>query len=94
MFWVDSVGRCILSGMRVRVLLFAQYRDDVGAGELVFDLPAGATASDAVAELRAQSAGSLIPERPVVAVNMNYASLHDVLSDGDELALLPPVAGG
>ena len=80
--------------MRIRVLLFAQYRDDVGAGELVFDLPAGATALDAVATLRAQGAASAIPARPVVAVNMNYASLTDVLSEGDELALLPPVAGG
>ena len=80
--------------MRVRILLFAQYRDDVGASELLFDLPAGATASDAVAQLRAHRGAALIPERPVVAVNMNYASLHDVLSDGDELALLPPVAGG
>jgi MoaE-MoaD fusion protein len=80
--------------MRVRVLLFAQYRDDVGAGELVFDLPAGATALDAVSTLRVRHATSLIPERPVVAVNMDYASLSDVLRDGDELALLPPVAGG
>jgi MoaE-MoaD fusion protein len=80
--------------MRVRVLLFAQYRDDVGAGELVFDLPAGATALDAVRTLRVRNATSLIPERPVVAVNMYYASLNDVLRDGDELALLPPVAGG
>ena len=80
--------------MQVRILLFGQYRDDAGASELTFDLPAGATASDAVAELRAQKPSSLIPERPVVAVNMSYASLHDVLADGDELALLPPVAGG
>ncbi len=80
--------------MRVRILLFAQYRDDVGTGELVFDLPAGATAFDAVNRLREWHTLSLIPDRPVVAVNMNYASLTDVLRDGDELALLPPVAGG
>lgn len=80
--------------MQVRVLLFAQYRDAVGAGELALDLPSGATALDAVASLRAHRPTSLIPERPVVAVNMSYASLSDVLSEGDELALLPPVAGG
>jgi molybdopterin converting factor small subunit len=80
--------------MQVRILLFAQYRDAVGAGELVFDLPAGATALDAVATLRTQRPTPFIPDRPVVAVNMNYASLSDVLRDGDELALLPPVAGG
>jgi MoaE-MoaD fusion protein len=85
---------CYIPSMQVRVLLFAQYRDAAGAGELVFELPAGATASDAVARLRASHPSPAIPERPVVAVNMNYASLADVLSDGDELALLPPVAGG
>ena len=80
--------------MQVRVLLFAQYRDAVGTGELALDLPAGATAFDAVASLRASRPTPLIPERPAVAVNMSYASLSDVLSEGDELALLPPVAGG
>jgi molybdopterin converting factor subunit 1 len=80
--------------MQVRVLLFAQYRDAVGTGELSLELPAGATAFDAVATLRAERPTPLIPDKPVVAVNMNYASLADVLKDGDELALLPPVAGG
>ena len=80
--------------MKVRVLLFAQYRDGAGSGELIFDLPAGATAQDAVTRLRAAAPSAPIPERPVVAVNMNYASLADTLNDGDELALLPPVAGG
>ena len=80
--------------MQVRILLFAQYRDEVGAGELIFDLPAGATALDAVSALRTQRPAALIPEKPVVALNMNYASLHDALREGDELALLPPVAGG
>jgi molybdopterin converting factor subunit 1 len=80
--------------MQVRILLFAQYRDAVGSSELALELPVGATASDAVATLRAQRPTPLIPEKPVVAVNMSYASLADVLNDGDELALLPPVAGG
>jgi molybdopterin converting factor small subunit len=80
--------------MKVRVVLFAQYRDAAGADELLFDLPAGATASDAVATLRIHRPSPLIPERPVVAVNMNYTSLAHVLTEGDELALLPPVAGG
>jgi molybdopterin synthase catalytic subunit len=80
--------------MQVRVLLFAQYRDAAGTAELSLELPAGATAADAVASLRAQRPTPLIPDRPVVAVNMSYASLADVLAEGDELALLPPVAGG
>jgi molybdopterin converting factor subunit 1 len=80
--------------MRVRILLFAQYRDAVGSSEVAVELPAGATASDAVAMLRRDRPTPVIPEKPVVAVNMTYASLAEVLRDGDELALLPPVAGG
>jgi molybdopterin converting factor subunit 1 len=80
--------------MQVRVLLFAQYRDAAGVGELCFDLPAGATAMDAVARLRSAHPSPVIPEKPVVALNMTYASLSDELREGDELALLPPVAGG
>jgi molybdopterin synthase catalytic subunit len=80
--------------MQIRVLLFAQYRDAAGTDQLTLELPAGATASDAVARLLAERPTPVIPARPVVALNMTYASLADVLADGDELALLPPVAGG
>lgn len=78
--------------MQVRLLLFAQYRDAAGAEELLLDLPAGATALDAVVRLRQQV--ERIPERPAVAINREYSRLDDLLHDGDELALLPPVAGG
>ena len=78
--------------MRISVLLFAQYRDAAGASELYLELPFGATALEAVAQVRERAAR--IPERPVVAVNQEYASLEQCLSEGDELALLPPVAGG
>jgi MoaE-MoaD fusion protein len=78
--------------MKVRLLLFATYRDFAGAGELTLELPYGANARDAVAQLRVRA--PRIPERPVVAINQEYSSLDEVLRDGDELALLPPVAGG
>lgn len=81
--------------MQVRLLLFAYYRDAAGTAELDLELPAGCTALEAVRRLRAHGfALAQIPARPVVAVNQVYASLEHVLHDGDELALLPPVAGG
>lgn len=81
--------------MRVRLLLFALYRDLAGADELDIDLPAGATAATLVRALRARG-GDLarLPEAPAVAVNRAYAGLETMLQDGDEVALLPPVAGG
>lgn len=81
--------------MRVRLLLFALYRELAGTGELELELPADATAADAVDALRSRGSGcARIPAQPVVAVNQVYASLSTRLSAGDELALLPPVAGG
>jgi molybdopterin converting factor subunit 1 len=81
--------------MRVRVVLFASYRDLAGASEVLVDLPPDARAQDAVAALRQRSVrAASLPERPVVAVNEEYVSLDAPLRDGDELALLPPVAGG
>ncbi|MHB1168678.1 MAG: MoaD/ThiS family protein [Longimicrobiales bacterium] len=81
--------------MRVRLLLFARYRELAGTAELELELPPDATAADAVDALRARSSDcSRIPAQPVVAINQDYAALTARLSPGDELALLPPVAGG
>jgi molybdopterin converting factor subunit 1 len=81
--------------MRVRFLLFASYRELAGTEELELELPAGASAADAVVALRARGAAfARIPAQPVVAVNREYASLTTLLQADDEVALLPPVAGG
>jgi molybdopterin converting factor subunit 1 len=81
--------------MRVRFLLFASYRDLAGVEELQLELPAGASAAEAVGVLRSHGARfARIPARPVVAVNREYAPLDTLLHAGDEVALLPPVAGG
>jgi molybdopterin converting factor small subunit len=81
--------------MQVRVVLLASYRDLAGAAEVLVELPPEARAADAIAAVRGRSTrAALLPERPVIAVNQEYASLDVPLRDGDELALLPPVAGG
>lgn len=81
--------------MTVRSLFFATYRDMAGSEELEVELPAPATVEDLVRELRATRAGlASLPPAPVVAVNMTYAPLTTPLRDGDEVAFIPPVAGG
>ena len=88
-------GGGLPSDMRIRFLLFATYRDLTGVAEGALELPDGSTAGGAVAALRARGAPwSTLPDRPVVAVNAEYARLDHSLRDGDEIALLPPVAGG
>lgn len=80
--------------MRVRTLLFATYRELAGVEELELELPAGATAGDLVDRLRTRQGLDRLPPEPALAVNQVYSSLGTPLSDGDEVALLPPVAGG
>lgn len=81
--------------MQVRTLFFASYRDLVGARSLDLQLPEGATVSDLVTSLRDRGgAYCTLPTDPAVAVNREYASSDAALHDGDEVALIPPVAGG
>jgi molybdopterin synthase sulfur carrier subunit len=80
--------------MTVTVLLFASYADAVGKASFALDLESGATVSDIVRRVRAMSNDHRLPPAPMVAVNERYASSELVLCHGDEVALIPPVAGG
>jgi molybdopterin converting factor subunit 1 len=77
----------------VTVLLFASFADALGRSRLDITIPAGATVGDTVAQVHA-AAGHRLPLTPLVAVNEEYARYDHVLVDGDEVALIPPVAGG
>jgi molybdopterin converting factor small subunit len=39
-------------------------------------------------------AARALPERPLAAVNLRQARLDAQVNNGDEVALLPPIAGG
>ena len=81
--------------IRVAIKLFAQYAELVGLPQLDLDLPQGATVADAIAALRARvPAAAQLPERPLAARNLTHVLPAQRLADGDELALLPPLAGG
>lgn len=81
--------------MRVQARFFAAYRELTGASQVEVDLPEGATVADLVDALRERgpSFGAL-PPKPAVAVNLEYAPPETGLRDGDEVAFIPPVAGG
>ena len=57
-------------------------------------LPTPATAADVLRAVLALPGGERLPPAPLVAVNQRYATLADPVQPGDEVALIPPVAGG
>ncbi|HEV2751427.1 MAG TPA: MoaD/ThiS family protein [Gemmatimonadales bacterium] len=79
----------------VRVRFFARYAELVGRTEAQVSVPLPATVGDVVRRVRAElpGAGSL-PERPLAAVNLKQTKLDAQVEDGDEVAFLPPIAGG
>lgn len=81
------------AGTPVHVKLFGRYREIVPGGDLVIELPYGATVADLVRLLHEKFPGRL-PNRPVVAVNRRLAADELILERSDELALIPAVAGG
>ena len=81
--------------MRVTIRLFARLRDLAGSGELVRDVPAPATVRTVWRELVAEMPSLRDYEKTMsVAVNADYARMSAPVSDGDEVAFLPPVSGG
>jgi molybdopterin converting factor small subunit len=79
----------------VRVRFFARYAELVGRSEIAVSLMLPATVGDVVQRVREEFPGArALPERPLAAVNLKHVKLDAGVRDGDEVALLPPIAGG
>jgi len=79
--------------MHVRILPFGVLKESLGSDPFGLDLPGGATVSDLLARLGVQS--PLVESLGIaVSVNAEYAARNRVLSENDEVGLLPPVSGG
>jgi molybdopterin synthase catalytic subunit len=81
--------------MQVHVKLFGSLREATGAKELAVRLPEGARLAALTALLaREHAAFGAMAGRLRAAVNHEVAERDPVLAEGDEVAYLPPVAGG
>jgi molybdopterin synthase catalytic subunit/molybdopterin converting factor small subunit len=79
--------------IQVRVLAFGMLKDSLGAEASEIALRDGSTVADLLAEIsRAHPAAPL--RGIAVSVNAEYAPAGQVLRQGDEIGLLPPVSGG
>src|SRR5438046_2932251 len=76
--------------VKVTVKLFAGLRERAGTNVRELELPGGARAGDVwpLLGLGDEPAGLLY------AVNLEYADKDLALTEGDEVALIPPVSGG
>ena len=74
--------------------LFASYREAAGVGHIQIELPDGARAKDAIRAVLREHPLVAEGRQLVIARNAEYVDTEATLSDGDELALIPPVSGG
>jgi molybdopterin synthase catalytic subunit len=79
--------------MRVKVLCFGVLKDWLGAAPAAVELAEGASVATLLDELRAQKPAAAW-QGVAVSVNAEYATAAQVLREGDEVGLLPPVSGG
>lgn len=78
----------------VTVQLFASYAEVFGATKLKISLDHGSTVGDLLQCIQAVPGGGALPGSPRVAVNRKFASADKLIGSDDEIALIPPVAGG
>ena len=84
-----------MQSVRIKVLFFGMIRDVVGMREDLVEVPAGANLGSLYEQyasryprLREMSAST------VLALNQQFSKPEAPLTEGDEVALLPPVSGG
>jgi len=79
----------------IKLLFFATLRDRVGLREAEMDLVEGITVNELKSLLseRYPSAGPTL-DTAIVSVNKEFAFDADVIPEGAEIAIFPPVSGG
>ncbi len=81
--------------MKIRVLFFGVLKDLVGRSVDTVELPAGARVDDLLSRYTRHFTRieDMLPSL-ALSVNQEYSQGNQLLHDGDEVALLPPVSGG
>ena len=81
--------------MNIRLLYFASFRDARGTDEETRTVPEGTTVGGLWEELKGKIPHfARFSSMPAAAVNCEYVTASRALAENDEVAFLPPVAGG
>jgi len=80
---------------KVSVRFFARYAELAGCDSSAVTVSTPATVHDVIARIREVFPGTqAMPARPLAALNRRQVKLDQLVRDGDEVALLPPLSGG
>jgi molybdopterin converting factor subunit 1 len=79
---------------KMKILAFGIAREIIGGAMIELELAENATVSDLKQWLTTQYPRLNRLNSLLIAVNMEYAQLHQTLKSSDEIALIPPVSGG
>jgi molybdopterin converting factor small subunit len=82
-----------IAGM-LQIQLFARYAEVLGAEVVTLPAAGVATVGDVLDRLGQLPGGGGLGSAALVAVNLRQARRSDPVVPGDEIAILPPLAGG
>lgn len=80
--------------LTLSVLLFGITRDLTGQSAVSVPLTEGGSVGDLLGQLHERYPALTGIRSLLVAVNGEYAELDQLLTDKDEIAIIPPVSGG
>jgi molybdopterin synthase sulfur carrier subunit len=80
--------------MKVKVLLFGIVREIAGSPELRLEYPQPICVDELLENVKEKYKKLRSLKSIVVAVNNEYAKPDQIINPDDEIAIIPPVAGG
>lgn len=81
--------------MKVRARFFAQLRDAAGTSELDVDLAERSTIAQLVERIYQTHPGLRAHDKSMLfGIGVEFVRRNQLLNDGDEVAIMPPVQGG
>ena len=80
--------------MKIKILAFGITRDILGGSTVEMQIPAAASVADLRAALYAEYPALQKLNNLAIALNTEYASEEQTITERDEVVLIPPVSGG
>lgn len=78
----------------IHILAFGIAKEIVGGASFTVELPEGATVKDLTNVLETRFPGLRQLASYRIAVNNEFADAGQIMQEGDEVAIIPPVSGG